>query len=372
MKNVLLFFAAGALLLTGCIKNETTLVDTPSDQKIVFEAPVVSVATRGSATEAEVGTQTNPYSTTEWFTVHAIKHTNEYTAGTFAANSSPAFMDLVDVQYNSEYQGWVAVNGTYVWPKVDYLTFMAYSPAAASKDATSFSYSTNGLSINNFTVPAVGKHYDLMFTDFVKNQHSKDMSNGTYYNGVQLTFKHALSSILFNVGLAEDYTDLGITINNITLNNFKKAGSFAQTIADGDVTGTPVWTVQDTPVADYKVNTVAVPLTYNSGTTTPLELSGTNQNGNYIILMPQVLSDDHTLSVNYTVTPTTGTAITETVTIVLNDYYYKLGGTGSDIALTKFEMGYQYTFNIKVGVDRIYFAPNVTPWTDAVIDVTID
>ncbi len=381
MKNVLLFFAAGALLLTGCIKNETTLVDTPSDQKIVFEAPVVSVATRGSADAAQVGTQADPYSKDEWFTVHAIKHNAPYATGTFDAaietsnTTASVFMNHVDVKYDEStpgVNGWVAVTGTYVWPKIDYLTFMAYSPAAADKDGT-FTYSKNGLAITDYTVKDVGSQYDLMFTDFAKDKKSDAITTGTNYSGVQLTFKHALSSVLFSVGLAQDYSDLTITINSITLNSFKKKGDFAQNLADGDVTSTTsAWTVEDTPTASYTVNTKGVALTYNSGDTTPLDLSGANQNGNYIILMPQDLSDSHTMSVEYTVTPINGTAITETVTIELNDYYYKLGGTGNDIALTKFEMGYQYTFNIKVGVDRIYFAPNVTEWTDAVIDVTID
>lgn len=364
MKKVLLLAAAAGIVLSGCVKNEPAETFGASDAKITFEAPAVGATTRAIPGEID---NSAAYPVDEKFNVWGWYHEGDYT--NFAALTN--YMTQVDgkpITVAKEGKTWAPATD-YFWPKTGKLTFAAYSPADA---AGTFTHTAQGLQIEGFTVPAVSGQYDLMYSDRAYNRTSStnqyptddpDVSNG--YEGVDIVFHHALSSIVFKVGTAEDYStgaDIDFTIKSITIKNVYGAGDFNETLTDGTTTRTPAWKATGNADAQYVAFTgdFAVPedgTTYTEPTLPDAEPTD-------LILLPQSFESNTAavVEIAYTYETAASGEIAATETFILKN---------STNAKT-WEPNKRYTYRILFGLDKITFAPIVENWEDVTVEPDIN
>lgn len=350
MKKTLLMMAVAAgAMLTGCVKNETANGGAVSGSKISFEAPAVTGITRTALVPGEM---VNPYDQGEHFSVYALY----FADGTYTNfDDGTLYMDDVETAYNAGGQYWdsesVPGGQAYYWPKKGSLTFAAYSPSGAANDCT-VAWGAAGFTFTDFTVqnnPAA--HYDLLFSERAYNKTQSEASSTTYQGGVDITFKHALSSVVFKTKLGDTYEGHTITLKNITLKNTYTTGTFNQGLEDtnGAVTTAAAWTGQDNEnTTGYVAFDGAEEIT-----TTAAEPEGATR----LIVLPQVLAHagaKHvTIDVTYSV-DSGGLEYDATKTIDITQGY----------GLTEFEIGKRYTFTLIFGLDEITFSPDVDEWED--------
>ena len=261
MKKTLFLAIAVSAVITGCVRNETTNGNVVSDSKISFEAPAIAGITRGANVAGEIS---SPYPTTENFSVYARYFAGNYT--TFAEGTS--YMENIKTAYDNAGNYWdseAAGGQAYYWPKNGTLTFAAYSPSGAAEDCT-VAWGANGFSFTDFSVKAdPAKHYDLMFSERSYNRNAS--TGGTTYNGVDITFKHALSSVVYKVKTSAEYEGHTITVTSIKLVNTFQTGTFNQNLADANdamTTDAAAWSGQSNENANgYEAVTQNQPLTYH-------------------------------------------------------------------------------------------------------------
>lgn len=355
MKRFLFMSALASVALASCVNDEAMEnTSKASDQKITFNAPVVSGLTR-TPQYGEIGTD---YDINESFNVFALWHKEKYSSWAAVDNKSAVYMNEVTVSHttttNDSYKigedegngSWTfqgeGETGPYYWPKDGYLTFAAYSPADAV--GTYSMTETNGLQIDDFSVDEdASKHYDLLYSELSKDQTRKGYTaDHDNYLGVDINFNHALSSIRFMVKTKETYSNAVITLQKIEIGGVKYKGDFTQNL---DATpNTAMWTVENDLISAAYVSTNSDQVV-NATATEP-------SNHNDIILMPQTLTDNAEITVTYTMQVNGGAVIPQTQTVKIN--------TLSD----KWEIGKRYTYNIIFTLEKVYFAPDVTDWVD--------
>lgn len=350
MKKTLLMMAVAAgAMLTGCVKNETANGGAVSGSKISFEAPAVTGITRAALVPGEIGTG---YDKGEHFSVYALYFANgtytNFDAGTRYMNNVETAYEETDNYWDSENAGGQA----YYWPNKGSLTFAAYSPSGAAEDCT-VAWGAAGFTFTNFTVQSEpAKHYDLLFSERAYNKTQSETSSTTYKGGVDITFKHALSSVVFKTKLGDTYEDHTITLKNITLKNTFTKGNFNQGLGDanGAVTTAAAWTGQ---TAENTTGYVAFDGSEEITSTTAAEPEGATR----LIVLPQDLAhgtNNVTIDVTYSIHNGTN-EIDQTATINITDPGY---------SLTKFEIGKRYIFTLIIGLDKITFSPKVDEWED--------
>ncbi len=382
MKKFFIFAAMAGAALVGCTKNEPAAdVD---QQLITFAAPVVSPNTK-AATEVWNNYPTaTAYDFAVWakYYVDGSYENNKYQSGTYTEwAEGQTYMKEVVVSHDAN--TW-APEQNYYWPKNGSLTFIAYAPASKANYAEA---TATGITFTNYPVsykPA--EQVDLLFSERTYNQQKSSMdetagSNTTgstpdvkedAYTGVHISFKHALSSILFNIKTDEDYVAQGttITLKQIQVYNAVSQGSFNQNLADnnGATTSAAAWTFAATPVrSNYNVddakNVVLSTNAYYPSTksnTAPVAADGLRASD--LILLPQDL-EDVTLRIEYTI-KNSGDGSMELKQIA------ELPLDGNTVS--EWVMGKRYIYNITIGLETIYFEPYVQDWVDvAAGDLTI-
>ena len=247
MKKSFLLAAFAGILLAGCTSDEQAEVATSrTNNPIVFNSPIVNVQTRAVAGEQPVWDATNSkyiYSTSEKFRVYAVQHIGDFRG--WNADGTQLYLNNLEVSYNASIndngtkKGWEPSFPVY-WPKTENakLTFAAYSPS----DANEFHpiYKGDGLSLTGFTPQSnVADQYDLMYSSRSYNRtESTNALTGTghtinSYDGVDILFHHALSSINFKAKTAADYLNTEIKIKKITINNAYTTADFKEKITNG-------------------------------------------------------------------------------------------------------------------------------------------
>lgn len=352
MKKTLLMMAVAAgAMLTGCVKNETANGGAVSGSKISFEAPAVTGITRAALVPGEIGTG---YDQGEHFSVYALYFAN----GTYTNfNAGTLYMNKVETAYEETDNYWDSENAggqAYYWPNKGSLTFAAYSPTGAANDCT-VAWGAAGFTFTNFTVQSEpAKHYDLLFSERAYNKTQSAASSTTYKGGVDITFKHALSSVVFKAKLGDTYEGHTIKLKNITLKNTFTTGTFNQGLVDENnavTTTAAAWSGQNTEnTAGYVAFNGAEVI----ASTTAAEPTGATR----LIVLPQELAHDgaNNVTIDVTYSINNGTSeIDQTATIDVTDPEYDL---------TEFEIGKRYTFTLIFGLDKITFSPEVDPWED--------
>ena len=353
MKKFFFIAVLAGAALVSCTKNEPAA--TKAEQQISFAAPVVSLNTK-AATEVW-----NNYPTTNDFAVWGHYYSGNYDE----FENGAVYMD--DVRVASNGVTWTPAT-PYYWPKNGSLTFIAYAPSTV--DA---SVGASGIMIDDYTVTNVAANQaDLLFSERAYNKKALDdkATGGTTtgdnpgvtadpYTGVHISFKHALSSILFTAKLSNTYSGTTITLKKIELTGINSVGDFNQGLADNGTAVTnreaDLWTNEDEPIT-YTVSTDKVLdttpyYTCNGTTTAPNNSNGTRATD--FILLPQAIGANAKLKVTYTIKNGEGAAITQALEVALKS------------SVAEWKWGYRYIYNIIVGLDEISFEPYVADWADA-------
>lgn len=353
MKKMFFIAAIAGAALVSCTKNE--VVEVAEQDVITFAAPVTTPSTK--AVEV-VGN----YPTNLHFSVFGHYFTENYTT----LEDGQLYMNDVETAYTDDVVGWdpAAVTGgeNYYWPKQGTITFAAYSPSGC----TPVAYTTEGIQFTNFTVEAKAENqYDLLFSERTYNQTKSTMTTANDpYKGVQIRFNHALSSICFTVATDYDYTqdDFRIAVTKIELQNVASNGKFNQGLEDDNLSSTaantehPGWTVNTDSKTKYVAFEGEQELTTTATITDNVEglREKNNVNNTNLILLPQELTDV-VLYVEYTIyNDNTGAVVKQNATLPITNYG----------VVFQWYRGNRYTYNIKIGLDKIYFDPTVTEWYD--------
>lgn len=351
MKKLLLMAAAVSVAFTSCTN------DTPEEpdlgqttlRQIAFASPVVTPSTRAFA-----GEQGPKYSQQENFKIFA-----KWYAGDFDTwNIGKMYMDNVQVSYDKGKNAWVPTP-VYYWPKVGTLTFAAYSPADATGEVV---YKNTGLQITNFKENAQAP-YDLMYSSRSYNRTSStnEQQPGSYA-GVDINFHHALASLKFTAKLKEAYQDTEIILKSITLTGVNNQGNFSENIDEttpGTYASKPAWAVSEPAVTEdfFPLNLPEKGYVLKPEAADEVAMGGTR-----CIVIPQNATNIG-LKIVYTMQTPTGEAIEQTVT--------KTFGQISTDRTATWEIGKRYTYNIIIGLDEIFFSPEVEDWVESNQDVNI-
>lgn len=368
-RHTLYVFLLATVLCMACTTDGDTELTDNTPQKVLFEEPVVAVATRGNNAVPNGG----KYPTTWNFTVSAVKHTGDFT--TWSAGT--AYMENVDCGYNTSAMSWDPEKGSggvpYYWPDDgSKLTLQAYSPT--SWGAT---IGSNGITKASQALATDGSQADLLFSNRTPNQEritaTSQYDIGSCY-AVQMQFRHALASIVFKAKKKESYDGVTFTLDNITLRGIYAAGSFAQNMPDNGTTSTddaPTWTIDPSAVLTDYDNVIVTPYVVTAhGAAEPALINGNSRD---LLVMPQQLNASARFEISYTFQPDGGMAVTQSHTVYLRDLLYN-GVAGSAAAFPGLEMGKQYAYTIVLERARILFEPVVThTWSDIIInDVIVD
>ena len=363
MKKLFFIAAIAGVALASCVKNEPAPSVTQQDE-ISFAAPVVGLNTKA----ANEVWNNYPTATDYNFAVWAHYYGNVFTE--FGAGQ--VYMNEVEVSYNKTLSGWAPAK-SYYWPKNGSLTFIAYSPASKKEYA---SLTAEGIQFTNYAVDQdAAKQVDLLFSERAYNktqvddkETGSDVTNenssvtSDIYKGVHLSFKHALSSILFTAKTAAEYTNTVITLKEIKLIGVNSIGNFNQGLANASTGATApdddLWVNENAPI-DYTVSNLSQVLnksasyyTSTNSTTAPTDENGLRSSD--FILLPQAIPADAKIQVTYTIKSSDSAELTQVLQ--------------ADLKMTNVEewkRGFRYIYNIIIGLEEIYFEPYVAPWTDA-------
>lgn len=350
MKKFMLFAAMASVVLTSCVNEDKELMESAFKKAISFDMPVMK------PTRAQPGEIIGKiYPETESFKVYCKSYTGTYAGWEGATNY---FNENGETVSKSGTQ-WTTATPHY-WPELgNELVFAAYSPADA---AGTYSQTNAGLQIKDFTTAAANSQYDLMYTARVAGRNKGNNGDAA----VSMVFKHALTSVVFSAVAADDKATYNI--KSLTVDGkFVTSGDFNQKIATAaEFDGTPEWTPDAAATtsygilsgADVAVNNSGVMLTGNGST------AGTKS---ALLLIPQGVDPDATVTITYTKTTGDGT-LASSANIKLFDF--KKGGAG----ITEWEMGSRYAYNIIFGANKpIHFSPSVeADWTEVGLSYTIE
>ena len=358
MKHATLISLSLLAVVCSCTKLD---VRTPEHNQspVRFNSPVVS-----NMTKTVLGEMDGDYKEEESFAVFSVYHSDGFNGW----GNGISYINRAEFTYNAGVDddddgrgGWT---GGYYYPKSGSLSFAAYSPFSAhaatlGAGTGTFEYASSGLTITNFTVPALAEQYDLMYSERIYNKKGNGVSDG--YEGLDLVFHHALSSIKFKVQKKAAYDGYTITLKGISMQNIKYKGNFAENIP-AETEGTPNY---DSEPAWTEISGQATYVFFDGSEV--LDKYGENQYEEIVdlkgaILLPQAFAEGNAalIKVDYTIKPTSMAEISQTATIPL----YKL--------TTEWVMGKRYTYNISIGYDTITISPTVIGWEDVNGDVAVN
>lgn len=348
MKKFFLFAAMAGVALTGCVKTESEVAVKSDSNRIVFDNPVVSSVTRALIDGTE-------YPTDVPFSVYAqYKNAN--------TGENLLYMENVTTQYVTSTPGtnqksWVPV-GNYYWPKQGTLSFAAYSPTAASTVFNTVSWADDsGFTFDNFNAATnQANSYDLMYSDYVADQEQGDEADYTKYYGIQLTFRHALSALVFRAKAADNYTGAEIKVKTIEVLEAYNQGD----LTTNNASNSAGWSDFQDPTTMEVQNLASAALTTDYV-----------QQGDVLLMVPQGF--DHNggvkVKITYTIDTESAATMTQTHTVALSTLNEAGAGASTH---DDWEMGKRYIYDITIGLDRIYFAPTVTDWDDVTVTGKID
>lgn len=344
MKKLFFMTAVVGLALTSCSQEELS-VPNAENNEITFAAPLVGKNTRAVT---EVGVN---YDLAAKFGVWAKYNTEastSWTAGQFYIGTAGA---AVEAAYKDAVHGWGFAT-PYYWPKNGNLSFIAYSPSTAAATVTD-----NGIEFANYTV-GPDANVDLLFSEVARNKTKNNVNTSNFpvsYQGIELTFKHALSSVRFAVKTAANYLGTEIKVQKIEVLNAYPTADFNQGLEDNATAVTDpanaCWSgYDDATQTDYTAFTGNITVGEN-----PLYVHNSSAtataNTTDLILLPQNLEagTQAQVKVTYTIESPSHNVLTQTTVLPL---------TGT------WKRGTRYTYTVVFGLDEIYLDPTVEEWKD--------
>lgn len=377
----ILLLASAALLAPGCRKIDPVVPEvsespeTPEDPEVplVFKAFADSTATKALNTAIP-----GNYDTRESFVTYAAFAETSFDAS--VPSSYTPFWDAngLTCSYLRAYNAWSPAT-LYYWPRIGTLTFQAYSPAGAEADMNggtglNFSWS-NGFTFTNFVVPdeasptAESSQYDLLYSERVENCRRSDYTithNDGYdgydddpnyptfiYNGINLTFHHALSQIEVQTSSSLGANaSLKYYVQKIEIKNAYNKGTFTQNTADP---ATGDWAVNTSTKVDYTVLDKGSDWQLVPGADeTPVSVNPAQT----LMLLPQTLDRDPGSAPDYD-------------TDAYLKVTYKEGASGEKI-IKKIPLpdswirGNKYIYKL-VFSNHIEFTATITKWDDEIV-----
>lgn len=348
------------MLALGCTKQPNLdggkggAFPVPGEQKISIPCPLVTPATKAWAGEMPLN-----YSTDESFGVYALYYPTGNFSGWESTPGSMTYINGAEFSYDSSIDdtsagsgAWSATPG-YYWPKGGKMTFAAWSPYRAKNDRT-ISYGQAGLQIKDFTTADKGsEQYDLLYSERV---YDKDDCSGisTQYDGIDLLFRHALSSLHFTA--CSSVNTANIRISKIVIYDICKSGDFSENVSEADpsiYTSSPAWTLGS---AQYTEASPLVVYENNSGTAAPaLPLQGSTPLAvGFALPIPQDITSAK-MKVYYNIQLGSAEPV-PTVSQALNL------GSGT---VSQWKRQTRYTYNLILGAQQIRFSVNVRGWSDS-------
>lgn len=204
----------------------------------------------------------------------------------------------------------------YPWPGAEY-TCSFFGIAMSDNKLTNADFYSNVTTTTNDAGQIVS--FDYTVPDAAVDQPDIMVASATNLagdgsQGATLNFKHILTAINIKVGTATVGSDItGITINSITFNNIYGKASY--TLETGAWTNAAYYNVQKSFGVDFNGSGDGLgTFTYVSGSNAAITGTGAT-----MMLLPQTLRNDATITVSYTLT---GNDIDRPVTSVAN-----IGGT---------------------------------------------
>ena len=357
----LFYFAAAAVALAACAKNEVIPVNSGENQEITFN---VAPKTKGYSEFGEKLT---------------FKSYAYYLPGNdkWADKASDSKLYINGVEISKTGGVWKNATTSYYWPKNGSLTFFAWTSLKETVGAPNpytVSYvdnvtcsNTTGIKVENYEVDSEdNKNVDLLVADIKADQKANTTTekDGKYYNdGVPTLFRHKLSYVIFNVVTDQDYSATKkFELKSITFKEIGYKGTYQQKPAasEGWDGANDKWdvakdkkeqTYYTAPEASTGTGTTGVEITKDQKTLT----SDATQN----YFLPQEFSNTAKLVITYEVTTTEGksTSVDHVEKeIVINP------AEGSQM-FESWLMGKKYTVTLTFKLDEILWDPAVEDWT---------
>lgn len=349
------------MLASGCTKLQPHLdsgkgdsYPEPGEHPISISCPLVAPSTKAWAGEMPLN-----YSTDESFGVYALYYPTGNFAGWETTPGSMTYIDGAEFSYDSSIDdssegsgAWSATPG-YYWPKGGKMTFAAWSPYRAKNDGT-ISYGPTGLQLTDFTTADKGsEQYDLLYSERVYDK--VDCSgNSVQYDGIDLLFRHALTSLNFTA--CSSVSTATIRISKIVIYDIYKSGDFSENVSETNpstYSSSPAWTLGS---AQYTEASPLVVYENNSGTAAPaLPLQGSTPLAvGFALPIPQDITSAK-MKVYYNIQ--LGSA--EPVPTVSQALELSSG------TVTQWNRQTRYTYNLILGAQQIRFSVNVRGWSDS-------
>ena len=388
MKKSLVLMAMAGVALASCVNDVAEVAQNDQKKvKIAFESPVLYNNAESRANVfGEISSETvegsYSYPKAENFVIYAVSHIGDF-AGWTSAAAAP--FNGQAISYDSSVDGWAPKDENqdyYYWEDGKKMSFAAYSPAELDVEGCTPSYGAAGLSLEGFAVNAdPAKQYDLLFSTRSVNNTSANMAHGAeYYSGIPVQFQHALSSIRFSL---RNTSQAVVKLTGITLEGLKYKGNFTEGITEGtdftqydrDANVDPEWRVADDLItAPYVAFTGDIPFSYEARyVSSILGDAGSTGTEHDLLLMPQTLTEESVVTVNYTVN---GKANSKTVGLkdLKSTKFSQTGEVVSETPIAEWEIGKRYTYRLYYSddtakKDRIFFSPSTDNWQD--VDVIV-
>ena len=379
----LFYFAAAAVALAACAKNEVVPVNSGENQEITFNvAPKTKAATK--------------FADNLKFKSYAYYLPGEETWDNH--KTDPAlYINGAEISYqkktaDSEEKVWKAEH-SYYWPKNGKLTFFAWTSlkeTVGNPNSYTVSYvddvtcsNTTGIKVENYKVDSEkNKNVDLLVADIKADQKANTTTTeaGKYYNnGVPTLFRHKLSYLIFKVKTAtDDYASAGkeFALKSIKILGVDSKGTYSQnattTNSDGSYNTVGSWEVTASKTAQtYFDVTDHEPVVFGAADITlesDNKFKGSVKQKYYLPQTIDAISGDPSSKTNYTIevvytikttelnpTTSTSTETTETVT-----KYIK----ASEIYGEKWEINKKYTCTLTFSLNEILWDPAVENWDE--------
>ena len=273
---------AGVLTLASCTENEILIENNEASNnlyKIKFGEAFTDNATRASKQSSTNGTG---FEVGDAMGIYGYQFNPSGDVDEVFTNTK------VTKQSNGEW----TYEGTKYWNPGS--TYEFYGIYPQDESAYSFDTDTKFFTVNSFTVAdAKDDQVDIMVAK--KNETAP-------VNSVDMVFNHLLSNVNFYFKVQDKFNNSGIAtyeVVNFDVTGLKSKGSYAQTGFDNNRSAVGTWTVDDASVYTYPAVT--------SGSIVKGEQLSL---GDDLLLMPQAISDDATVSLTYRLVYKDGTTST--------------------------------------------------------------
>lgn len=346
MKKYIFFFAAAALSLAACSKNEVTPAFSDENAEITFNVAPKTKAL--SATQSD-------FSTSNVFVSYAYYLPS---GKTWAANQGEAklYIDDSEISYNTNC--WKNATTPYYWPKDGgSLTFFSWSLNRDNVNLVEGSHSASetfhctteyGVFGNIDLTPEANKNADLLVANIAADKKANEQTYS--FTGVPTLFRHKLSMVACTVKTDKAYANKEFTLNSINFLKIANAGYYAQLPTES-------FTAETGSAKDDK-------LVYTEEDQTITTTDTAVAKEDRVIYVPQTFDENTLIEVNYTVTTTVNASnkVVENCTVKkpVKDIF------------AQWEMGHRYIFHLVFSLDEILWDPAVENWIDVASgDITI-